>query len=231
MITLRRARERYDDRRGKREAWLSFYAQAANDSLAAGFGGLTQLDEIRLPPGGVIKGRPQRDAELITYVLDGTLACEDSRGRVSLMQAGEFRRMAAGQRAHSSETNLSRNYATHLFQIGLRAGETSPSAEEQKRFSVAQRRDGLCLVASAAARTGSLRIGTDALLFSALLGRGQHVVHDLPKQRRAWLHVVSGEVTFQDLLLTSGDGVGIGAERSASFTALAESEVLLIDVA
>jgi quercetin 2,3-dioxygenase len=230
MITLRRARERYDDRRGKQEVWLSFYAQAADDRLAEGFGDLTQLDEIRLPPGGTIRAQPQRDAELITYVLDGTLTCEDALGHAGSMQAGEFRRMTVGPGVRCSETNLSRSNWTHLFQIGLRCDAAFQRAFDQKRFSVAQRRDGLCLIASKAARAGSLRIREESLVYSAILRPGQHLVHDLQEGRRAWLHVVSGEVALQDLVLRSGDGVGISAERSASFTALAEAEVLLVDV-
>ena len=230
MISLRRARERYDNRRGKQESWLTFYAQAADDRLAEGFGGLTQLDEIHLPPGGSIKDQSQRDVELITYVLDGTLACEDSLGAAGFMQAGEFRCVTVGQGARASKANLSRSHWTHLFQIGLRSDTALARIYDQKRFSVAQRRDGLCLIASAAARAGSLRLREDGLVYSALLRSGQHLVHDLPENRRAWLHVVKGEIALYDLVLTSGDGVGISAERAASFTAVVESEVLLIDV-
>lgn len=229
MITLRRASERYDDRGGKREVWLTFHAQISAGASAESFGGLTQLAEIRMPPSSTTRNRPQRSAELITYVLDGTLAWEDSRGHTGLMQAGEFRRMTVGPGIGCNETNLSRANWTHLFEIGL-GSAVLPPAHEQKRFSVAQRRDGLCLVASATARAGSMGIREDGSVYSALLRAGQHVVHDLREGRRAWLHVVSGQVTVQDLKLSRGDGVGISAERSAAFTAVVDSEVLLVDV-
>jgi redox-sensitive bicupin YhaK (pirin superfamily) len=138
--------------------------------------------------------------------------------------------MSVGRGVRSNETNSSRTDWTRLFRVGLGSSAGLQCAPEQKRFSVAQRRDGLCLVASAAARAGSLRILDDALLYSALLRPGQHLVHQLPPGRRAWLHVVSGEVALRDLLLTSGDAVGISAEHAVSFTARAESEVLLADV-
>jgi hypothetical protein len=231
MITLRRAMERYDDRRGRLEVWLTFHAQTSTSASPETFGGLTQLTEMRLPPGSITRNRPQRNAELITYVLDGTLVCEGSRGHAGLMQAGEFRRMTVGPDVSSNETNLSRANWTHLFKIALGSELRLAPAQEQKRFSVAQRRDGLCLVASAAARAGSIGLHEDGLVYSALLRPGQHVVHDLREGRRAWLHVVSGEVTLHDLVLTPGDGVGLSEERSASFTAVLESEVLLVDVA
>lgn len=230
MLTPRRTDQRSDERCGQQEAWLTFSAQAGNDSKLEGFGGLAVLDEFRLPPGGTISGHSLREAELITYVFEGTLAYRDSLGRASAMQAGEFRRMSVGGNVRSRETNSSRTDWTRLFRVGLGSSTGLQREPEQKRFSVAQRRDGLCLVASAGARAGSLRIRDDALLYSALLRPGQHLVHQLEPGRRAWLHVVSGEVALRDLVLTSGDAVGVSAERALSFTARAESEVLLADV-
>ena len=68
-------------------------------------------------------------------------------------------------------------------------------------------------------------------MYSALLEPGQHVVHTLTPGRAAWLHIVQGEVTFGDLVLTTGDGAGVTAERSVSLTAREDSEILLVDVA
>jgi quercetin 2,3-dioxygenase len=227
MLTPRRAEQRFDQRRDQQEAWLTFSAQAGNDLKLEGFGELAVLDEFRLSPGGTISGHSLREAELITYVFEGSLTYQDSLGRTGAMQAGEFRRMSVGRGVRSSETNSSRTDCTRLFRVGLGSSAGLSCAPEQKRFSVAQRRDGLCLIASAAARAGSLRIRDDALLYSALLGPGQHLVHQLPPGRRAWLHVVSGEVALRDLVLTSGDAVGVSDEHAVSFTARSDSEVLL----
>ncbi|HEY6080926.1 MAG TPA: pirin family protein [Polyangiaceae bacterium] len=230
MLTPHRTAQRSDGGRGQHEAWLTFSAQAGNDPTLEGFGGLAVLDEFRLPPGGTISGHSLREAELITYVFEGTLAYQDSLGRAGAMQAGEFRRISVGRGVRSSETNSSRTDWTRLFRVGLGSSAGLQCDPEQKRFSVAQRRDGLCLIASATARAGSLRIRDDALLYSALLGQGQHLVHQLSPGRHAWLHVVSGEVALRDLVLTSGDAVGISAEHAVSFTARTEAEVLLADV-
>ncbi len=78
---------------------------------------------------------------------------------------------------------------------------------------------------------GSLRIHQDALICSALLDSGQHVVHELSRRRCAWLHVVRGEVTLGDVVLTTGDGAGVTADRAVSLTAREETEILLVDLA
>jgi quercetin 2,3-dioxygenase len=102
---------------------------------------------------------------------------------------------------------------------------------EQKRFSAAERHGGLCVVASPDARAGSLRLGQDTSIYSALLDPGQHVVHALAPAHAAWLHVVQGEVTLEDFVLVTGDGAGVITERAVSLTARVDSEILLFDVA
>jgi redox-sensitive bicupin YhaK (pirin superfamily) len=63
-----------------------------------------------------------------------------------------------------------------------------------------------------------------------LLNPGQHVVHELLPGRSAWLHLVQGNVTLGDIVLSTGDGVGLTAERALSLTTSEESEILLVDL-
>jgi redox-sensitive bicupin YhaK (pirin superfamily) len=63
-----------------------------------------------------------------------------------------------------------------------------------------------------------------------MLARGTHVVHELAKQRSAWVHLIEGEITLEDLVLCGGDGVGLSAERVVSLTAHEASELLVIDL-
>jgi hypothetical protein len=231
MITLRRAKERHHTLRSKHEEWLTFDSKDRADPLADGFGNLETLDEDLLPPGAVVRGRARHYAETVTYVREGALAYEDSRGRSGVIHAGEFQRMTSRGGIHHSEMNASRTDWAHIFQLGLgpAAARLDPG-QEQKRFSAADRRGELCIVASPDARQGSLRIHQDTLIYSALLERGHHVVHELSQGRSAWLHVVHGEVTLGDIVLTAGDGAGVTAERAVSFTARQNTEILLLDL-
>ena len=231
MITLRRAKECHHDRRRKQDVWLTFYPQDRTDPLADGFGTLEILKEDRLPPGAGVPLHSHHDGEIVTYVREGALAYEDSMGRSGVIHAGEFQRMTAGRDIRHSETNASRTDWAHVFQIWLRPAEAGlEPRHEQKRFSAAERRGVLCVVASPDARRGSLRLQQDALIYSAMLDPGQHVVHELAPQRIAWLHIVSGEAGLQRLVLAAGDGVGIATERAVSLTAREATEILLIDL-
>jgi quercetin 2,3-dioxygenase len=231
MITVRRTTERHHDRRQKREVWLTFHRPGRADPLADGFGILEFLNEDRLPPRSFLPRLPYHDAEVVNYVREGSLAYEDSTGRSGLVHAGEFQRMTAGRGIRHSETNASRTDWAHVFRICLRASDAGLEPDhEQKRFSAAERRGALCVIASPDARRGSLRIHQDALMFSAMLHPGQHVVHELSQRRSAWLHLVTGEVTLGDVVLTTGDGAGVSGELAVSLTAREETEILLVDV-
>jgi redox-sensitive bicupin YhaK (pirin superfamily) len=231
MITVRRTGERHHDRRRKHEVWLTFDAKNRTDPLADGFGALQILDEDHLSPGADLSRRPDSDAEIVTYVYGGALAYDDSTGRAGVIQAGEFRRTAAGRGRRQHETNPSRSDWAQVFQIWLRPRQaTAGPGHEQKRFSTAERRGELFLVASPDARRGSLRLNQDALLYSAIIEPGRHVVHELSQRRSVWLHIVQGEVTLDGIVLTTGDGVGVTAERAVSLTARLQTEILLLDL-
>jgi quercetin 2,3-dioxygenase len=231
MIALRRADERRHLRHHEQEAWLTFYRQDGADPLAHGFGALEILNEDRLPPGARVPLEPYHAAEILTYVLEGALAHEDSAGRSGVSQAGEFRRVTAGRGVRPSEANASRIDWAHTFQIGLHPSEAElDPSDEQRRFSAAERRGDLCVVASPDGRRSSLRIHQDALIYSALLDPGQHLIHELAPGRSAWLHVVRGETTLGDVVLTTGDGAGVSADRALSLTAREETEILLLDL-
>lgn len=231
LITPRRANDRHHDRRGKREAWFTFHTGDRADLVGDSFANLELLSEARLPPGTRVPRYPRRDAELVTYVREGALAYEDSKGRSVVICAGEFQRMTPGRGIRCNETNASRTDWAHVFQIGFSPSQNGfEPGHEQKRFSAAERRGVFCLVASPDARKGSLRVHQDARMYSALLDPGQHLVHELGQERRAWLHLVHGEVTLGDVVLTMGDGAGIAGERAVSITAQEPSEILLIDL-
>lgn len=231
MITLRRASERHHDQRRRQDVWFTFYPQKTESGHADGFGTIELFNEDRLPPAAAVPRQPVHDAEIVTYVREGTLAFEDSMGRSGIIHAGEFQRMTAGRGIRHRETNASRTHWAHVFQVWLRPTEVGlEPSHAQKRFSAAERRGVLCVVASLDGRQGSLRIHQDVQVYSAMLERGQHIVHELLKGRSAWLHVVTGEVTIAGVVLAAGDGAGVTAERAVSLTAREETEILLVDL-
>jgi quercetin 2,3-dioxygenase len=163
-------------------------------------------------------------------VLKGSLAQYDSMGRSGVIQTGEFQTRIGGS-IRCSEMNASQTVGVHIIRMALYPFIAElDSGCEQKLFSRAERRGHLRIVISPDGRKGSLSIHQDAMIYSTMLDIGQHLVHELQQGRIAWLQVVRGEISIGDLILATGDGIGITIEPFVSLTARAETEILLFDL-
>ncbi len=231
MITHRRADQRHHDSDRWPQCWFTFHSKEGGDALADSLEILKTLSEDILPPGASVLHQVHHDAETITYVRDGALAYDDSIGRSGIIHAGEFQRVTIGRGVGHSETNASQTDWAHVFQIQLCPSQAmSGFSQDLRWFSAAERRGVLRVVASPDGQRGSLRVYQDVLIYSAILDRGRHVVHELLQGLRAWLYLVKGEAVLGDVVLTSGDGAGVTAERGVSLTARENTEILLLDL-
>src|SRR5688500_16974088 len=231
MITLARAETRRHSVGGTQSSWLTFHRRERSNSPASGFGRLELFDEYRLSAGASIPDHARRESERITFVREGALAYRNSLGYSAVLQAGEFQLSTVSGGLRSVEENASPADSVHFFRISLRPSLVGlEPSQAHRRFGTADRRAGLCVIASQDGRKGSLCLRQDTLIHSALLESGQHVAYELGMGRGAWLHVVEGEGNLDGVTLTTGDGAGIRAERAVSFTAAVNTEILLIDV-
>lgn len=231
MITLARAEARRHSADGTQSSWLTFHRRDRSSPLAGGFGSLELLDEHRLSAGASVPDHARREGEKITFVCEGALAYRNSLGYSAVLQAGEFQLSTVKGGLRSVDENASPADSVHFFRISLRPSQVGlEPSQTQRRFGTADRRGGLCVIASRDGRKGSLCLRQDTLIHSALLDPGQHVAYELGAGRGAWLHMVEGEASLDGITLTTGDGAGIRAERAVSFTAAVNTEILLIDV-
>lgn len=231
MITLRRAAERRHAQFGKSQVWLTFNPADGSGTPADGVAPLATLTEAYLAPGKAVAPDQSGGVDTITYVREGILTDEDSPGVTRRIHASEFQRSVTCEGIQHRVKNASRTQSARIFQIRLRAAATPLETEHtQKRFSMAERRGGLCIVASPDARRGSLRISQDVLIYSAILYPGQHIAYELPGRRSAWIHMIQGEALLGDDVLSTGDGAGLSDELAVSLTPREESEILLFDM-
>ena len=231
MISVRRAAARQLEPVAVPQHWHTFgSAKGTSAHDGPGFHVLEHLDEVQLPPDEELPHRSFARAEWLTYVLEGSLSYEDERGQRGVLRAGGFQRVSSAANRRHREWNLSRTENAHFFQCGLRASTETTPGHQERHFSVAARRNVLCLVASPAPARGILRFDQDARLYSACIDAGHHLVHELTAGRVAWLHVIRGSVKVMEEELIAGDGAAVSAERAVSVTATEEAEVLLFDV-
>lgn len=230
MILVRLAGERVYSSHRRRDVWRTI--PRADELEAERLAGLDAIDELRLPPGAALPGR-HLEAEIVTYVREGSLTSTDARGAVRRVLAGEFQRRTATSRARYTESNASSSEWAHVFRLWLRPA--SPLVEPEpypteRRFTAGLRRGALYVVAAPDGRAPAATLTARARVASALLRRGQHVVHALEPDHSAWLHVVVGTVLLGDLTLSTGDGAAFLDERALSVTARCDCELLLVEL-
>jgi len=230
MITIRRAEDRGHADHGWLNTYHTFSFADYHDPAFMGFRSLRVINEDRVKPGVGFGTHAHRDMEIISYVLEGTLAHRDSMGTGSLIRPGEVQRMSAGTGVTHSEMNPSEEEGVHFLQIWIlpeKHGITP--GYEQKKFEDDSRRGTLRLVASRDGRDGSVTIHQDAALYNAILD-GKPVRHDFLPGRYGWLQVVRGDVTVGGETLQAGDGAAIAGESSVTIDG-DRAEVLLFDLA
>ncbi|MES1172273.1 MAG: pirin family protein [Bacteroidota bacterium] len=240
MLTVRQATQRGRTRIDWLDSRHTFSFGDYHDPAAMGFRVLRVLNDDRVAAGGGFPNHGHRDMEIISYVLAGALAHEDSLGTGSVIKPGDVQRMSAGTGVRHSEFNASPSEPVHFLQIWIlpeRAG--LPAGYEQKTFADAEKRDRFRVVASPDGRDGSLTIRQDATMSVALVAAGGRAVHALAPGRHAYLHVARGAVTVAGQRLNEGDGAAISDQPSVEVVGGpgdgagdgdGDSEVLLFDL-
>lgn len=232
MMTLRPGRERGRTRIEWLDSHHSFSFGEYYDPAHMGFRALRVINEDRIAPGAGFPAHAHRDMEIVTLVLSGALAHKDSLGNGAAILPGEIQRMSAGTGIRHSEFNPSQEEPTHLLQIWLLPERTGlEPSYEQKRFSEAERRGRLRLVADRNGSDGAVTIHADARIYAGTLPAGQRTSHALTPGRHAWLQLARGAVNVGGHALAAGDAVAVTGEIAIEIAASAESEIVLFDLA
>src|SRR5512144_758321 len=170
MIEIRRSGDRGLADHGWLKYLHTFSFADYYDPQHMGFGPLRVINEDRVQPARGFGAHSHRDMEIISYVLEGGLAHQDSMGNGSTLRPGDVQRMSAGTGVTHSEFNASDREPVHFLQIWIEPNVRGVKPEyEEKRFDDESKRGRLRLIASPDGRDGSVTIHQDASLYAALL--------------------------------------------------------------
>ncbi len=234
MITLRKSEERGHFNHGWLNTYHTFSFSDYYDPRFVGFRHLRVINEDRVAAGEGFPTHPHRDMEIISYVLDGALAHNDSMGNGSTIRPGDVQRMSAGRGIRHSEFNASPDEAVHFLQIWITPAEKGiEPGYEQKLYSPEDKLGKLKLVASPDGSDNSVTVHQDVRLYASLLEKGQEVELQLGENRYGWVQVARGSASLNGQLLGQGDGAQVQAGDLVKIAGLDEgrSEVLLFDLA
>jgi len=232
MFELRRATERGHANHGWLDSFHSFSFADYHDPRHMGFGSLRVINEDRIQPGTGFGTHSHRDMEIVSYVLEGALAHQDSMGNGSTIVPGDVQRMSAGTGVRHSEYNHEPSGVTHFLQIWIEpAARAIAPGYEQRHFDPTSKRGRLRLVASPDGRDGTVTIHQDAYMYAALLDGGERAAYALPKGRRAYVHVARGSLTVNGNELGAGDALKVSDVAEIVLERGEQAEVLLFDLA
>jgi hypothetical protein len=231
MLTLRKSHDRGYADHGWLKSFHSFSFADYYDPEHMGWGNLRVINEDRIDAGKGFGTHGHRDMEIISYVLHGNLAHKDSMGNVKGIPPGDVQRMSAGTGVMHSEFNHAPNEVTHFLQIWIEPNTRGiPPSYEQKTFADAEKRGRLRLVASPDGAEGSVLIHADARVWAGLFDGDENAALQLDATRKAYVHVVRGEIEVNGNRLAAGDAALLENESRVTLAAGRDAEVLVFDL-
>lgn len=205
------------------------------DPENVGHGALLVSNEERVLAGRGFDDHPHADAEILTWVLSGSLVHTDSRGHSGVVVPGLASRMSAGSGIVHAERNDA--YRTdparppepvHFVQMWLRPDEPGvPPAYGQGEVDRKELARSWVPIASGSHPDAAVTLGSaGSTLWVTVLG--PDITRELPTGPRAHLYVARGAVELAGAgRLGAGDSVRITGEAPLALTGRVEAEVLL----
>ena len=170
--------------------------------------------------------------EIISIPLEGSLRHKDSEGNSSVICQGEVQIMSAGTGIFHSEFNASEAEVVKFLQIWVLPEKIGVKPRyEQKDFSHVERLNKIVTVVSPDGREGSVRINQNAFFSLAKIEANKKVTYKRwSPENGLYVFILKGQVELNGEVLNPRDGAGVREFDSISLKALAQSEILLMEV-
>ena len=201
------------------------------DPARMGVGALRVWNDDTIQPHTGFATHGHKDMEIVTYVRAGAISHQDDLGNRGLTRAGDVQGMYAGTGIRPSEMN-EQDEATTLFQIWILPDRGGHAPGWETREFPADFVTG-ALPALASGRdghAGALLIHQDASVHGGRLRAGDAARHVLGPDRAAYLVPTQGAIEIGGKRAEPGDGVAVTDEDEITITALADAEIILVDV-
>ena len=231
MHFLRKSQDRGYADHGWLKSFHSFSFAGYHDPKFMGWGNLRVINEDRIAAGMGFGKHGHRNMEIISYVLSGELAHEDSMGNVKGIPPGDVQRMSAGTGVTHSEFNHAKDQTTHFLQIWIEPSilEVTPGYE-QKTILLEDKQGKLRLIASPNGDNHSVKLHADAKLYAGLFNGEEFATLAINTKLKAYVHLIQGSLNVNGETLTSGDALLIQDEAQIQIKDGENAEVLVFEL-
>ena len=231
MHTIRRSQDRGYADHGWLKSFHSFSFAGYYDPEHMGWGNLRVINEDRIAAGTGFGTHGHQDMEIISYVLSGNLAHQDSMGNVKGIPPGDVQRMSAGTGVKHSEFNHAEGEETHFLQIWIEPNQRGvvPSYE-QKTIAPNSKRGALVLIASPAPTGDAVKIHAQASLYAGLFDGEEKANLAVGSDHKAYVHLIRCQLQVNGQQLKAGDSMLLEGEHRIDVSGGLDAEVLVFDL-
>lgn len=195
-------------------------------------GTLIAWDDEDFAPSTGFPAHSHQDVDIVTYVREGHLSHRDSTGGAGQVEAGDVQVLSAGAGIEHAEVSAPGG-RTKVFQLRLAPRERGGKPQwGTKPFPKADRAGRLVVLASGLEEDkGALRLRADARILGATLAAGDTLAYELAAGRGAYLVSTHGRISVNDTIVDARDGMAVRGEAVVRIRAIADTEIVLADVA
>lgn len=226
-VEVRRAGDRFVTRSGGIVSRHSFSFGQHYDPGNVGHGLLLVHNDDLLELGAGYATHRHVDVEILTWVVAGRLAHEDSTGHADVLAPGTIQRTSAGRGITHSERNASDDEPVRFVQMHLPPDQ--PAADPSYQQHRVDLQSGqLATVASGSGRPGAVRLGSSGgALHAARLAAGDEVT--LPGAAYLHVYVVTGAAELETAgPLAEGDAARLTGEDARTLIGRAPGTEVLV---
>jgi redox-sensitive bicupin YhaK (pirin superfamily) len=238
-VELRRAQQRFLTRTDGTETYHSFSFGDHYDPTNVSFGRLMVNNDDLVRVGTGYPDHAHRDAEIVTWVVSGSLVHEDSHGNSGLIYPGLAQRMSAGSGiVHAERNDAYRVDPTrpaepvHFIQMWIRPDEYgAPPSYQQRELALGDLVGDWVPIASGQHAEAVVSIGSaGSTLWASVLRAGTS--RRLPRGDLLHVYLVRGAVHVEAIgRLQQGDSLRLSGSTQLGLTAREEAEVLVWEMA
>jgi redox-sensitive bicupin YhaK (pirin superfamily) len=197
------------------------------------FGVLRVLNDDVVQAGEGFDMHPHRDMEIISYVIEGELSHKDNMGNAQTLTKGQAQYMSAGTGVMHSEHNYGSG-ELRLAQIWILPDKKGylPNYGDY-RFEWEERQDKWLPIATSYSHTSNaapIKIHADINMYAALISMGKQLDFQIPNNRQAYLVLLEGSATVNNIRMNSRDALEI-IKENITLTAAEDAHFLIIEMA
>jgi quercetin 2,3-dioxygenase len=238
-IELRRAEQRFLTRAAGAETYHSFSFGDHYDPRNVSFARLMVNNDDLVRVGAGYPDHPHRDAEIVTWVLSGSLVHEDSHGKSGLIYPGLAQRMSAGSGiVHAERNDAYRIDPTrpaepvHFIQMWIKPDEPdSQPSYQQRELPLGDLVSDWVPIASGRHPDAMVSLGAaGSTLWVSVLPAGTS--REVPPGDLLHVYLARGVVDVETIgRLEQGDSLRLSGSAQLRLSAREEAELLVWDMA